>query len=240
MTISANLLVAILAFNEPASELQRQDRQDTIYVLNGEKSMLEAFAENVGADWLGGTSVDDDPSDGTLTYWAYSERTAAESRAFMMPAIMGGLKMDFAQYKEASQFPTERTKLDQVAIKCGFKTDPFFLTPKRFVEITMRDNASATQTTCLSEGVQLDVQLPATVSRQNKDAAEITKIEAKCGVKQGTLRLDGKVGFAFNPDPDEEYEKVDCALAELRESPLSRHFKYGFVGNEGPTKEEQK
>jgi hypothetical protein len=72
------------------------------------------------------------------------------------------------------------------------------------------------------------------------DAAEISKIEAKCGVKKGTLSLDAKTGFKFNPDPDEKYENVDCALAEIRSSSLSRHMKYGFVGNEGPAKEEQK
>lgn len=72
------------------------------------------------------------------------------------------------------------------------------------------------------------------------DAAEIARIEAKCGLKKGTLSLDAKTGFKLNPDPDEKYENVDCALAEISSSSLGRHMKYGFVGNEGPAKEEQK
>jgi hypothetical protein len=74
----------------------------------------------------------------------------------------------------------------------------------------------------------------------SRDALEIVRIETKCGVKKGTLRLDDKVGFSFDPDLNEEYEKVDCALAEIRTSSLYRHMKYGFVGNEGPAKEEHK
>ncbi len=77
-------------------------------------------------------------------------------------------------------------------------------------------------------------------TQANTDVAEISRIEAKCGVQKGTLRLDEKVGFKFDPDPNEKYEKVDCALTEIRTSSLSRHMKYGFVGNEGPAKEEQK
>ena len=74
----------------------------------------------------------------------------------------------------------------------------------------------------------------------DNDTAEINRIEKKCGVAKGTLRLDKKVGFTFNPDPNEKYEKVNCALAELRSSSLWRHMKYGFVGNESPAKEGQK
>lgn len=67
------------------------------------------------------------------------------------------------------------------------------------------------------------------------DAAEISRIEAKCGLKKGSMRIDAKFGFTFNPDPKEKFETVDCALSEIRSSSLSRHIKYGFVGNEQPS-----
>lgn len=67
------------------------------------------------------------------------------------------------------------------------------------------------------------------------DAAEISRIEEKCGVKNGTLRLDASAGLTTDIDPNEKYENVDCLLAELRSSSLSRHMKYGFVGNEQPS-----
>lgn len=67
------------------------------------------------------------------------------------------------------------------------------------------------------------------------DAAEISRIETKCGLKTGSMRIDAKVGFTLNLDPNEKYENVDCALAEIRSSSLSRHIKFGFVGNEQPS-----
>jgi hypothetical protein len=72
------------------------------------------------------------------------------------------------------------------------------------------------------------------------DLKEISRIEGKCGLKTGSLSLDAKAGLKFNPEPNEKYAKIDCALTEIKTSGLSRHMKYGFVGNEGPAKEEQK
>ena len=161
MNLGAMLFLMLLGSDAPG--LQRQNREDTIYVLRGE---LKTFHQKVGEEWTGGTVIDDDSSDGTLTYWAYSDRTAAESRAIMLPAIFGGLQMTFAEYQEAKEFPLERRKLDEVALGCGATIDPFFVSPKRSIEISMPDNADAKLRTCLLDGVRLQTQLPISVARK--------------------------------------------------------------------------
>ena len=154
---------------QPASALKRQDRQDTIYVVRGRKHALEDFHKNVGETWTGGTRIDADSSDGVLKYWAYSDRTAVESRALMMPAILGGLQLSFEHYDETKRFPAERRKLDQIAVKCGVDADPFFVSPKRSVELTLPDGAEPKLRACLSDGVRLVAQLPISIARKSDE-----------------------------------------------------------------------
>lgn len=162
--IIAMLLAPPLA---DAGRLQRQNRQDTIYVIRGKVSALTAFDAKFGAAWTGGTIIDGDPSDGMLTYWAYSNRTAAEARALIIPAIVSHLQMSFEKYREADQFPVERNKLDQVALKCGVETDPYFITPKRTVEVSFLDDVDAKSRKCLLDGVRLEARLQFSTARQS-------------------------------------------------------------------------
>lgn len=159
------LLIALAATDAPS--LQRQNRQDTIYTLRGSSEALNDFQKRVKSTWTGGAALDADPSDGVLTYWAYSDRTAAESRALMIPAFLSGLQMGFEEYKEAKQFPSERERLDQAAVKCGMKTDPFFVTPKKSVEITLPPGADFALRSCLADGAR---PLPVTTPRQGQTA----------------------------------------------------------------------
>jgi len=153
--------VALAAPAQAPAEITliRQNRQDSTYVVRGSTDALKAFHRQYGEPWTGGMVVDADPSDGTLTYWAYGDRTAAESRALMMPAIFSGLDLGVEEYQESRQFPGERASLDLVARRCGMTEDPFFLTPKRSVQMTARP-LSDTQRKCLEEGVQLHAKLP--------------------------------------------------------------------------------
>lgn len=59
-------------------------------------------------------------------------------------------------------------------------------------------------------------------------AKEAANIESECGLKKGTITVVGD-NIRLEPSPDEEYEKLDCALTRLTKANLGR---IGFVGNE--------
>ena len=52
-------------------------------------------------------------------------------------------------------------------------------------------------------------------------------IERECGLGTGTIAITGE-RVELKPRPDEAFERVDCALAKLRDA----GHKLGFVGNE--------
>ena len=68
---------------------------------------------------------------------------------------------------------------------------------------------------------------PVTAQATDK-AREAARIETECGLKKGTITVIGD-HVTLQPSPDEDYEKVDCALARLNKGDLG---KLGFVGNE--------
>lgn len=158
-----------LASCAQAKSLERQDRQDTIYDVRGDPKALKQFHADVGLPWTGGTALDDDPSDGLLSYWAYSYRTAAEARALMMPAILGGLELEPKGYSESARYPVERKKLDEIALACGAKLDPFFVTPRRTVEVTRLEGVGANVNSCLLERVRADAAMSITIPRQGSN-----------------------------------------------------------------------
>jgi hypothetical protein len=60
-------------------------------------------------------------------------------------------------------------------------------------------------------------------------AADVRRIERECQLKAGTLTVEGE-HVRLRPAPDEDYERVDCALGRLRKAGLGERL--GFVGNE--------
>jgi len=60
------------------------------------------------------------------------------------------------------------------------------------------------------------------------DASTIEGINRDCKLKEGTLILVGDE-VRFQPPPDEEFERLECALSRLKERP---GVKFGFIGNE--------
>jgi hypothetical protein len=60
--------------------------------------------------------------------------------------------------------------------------------------------------------------------------AALDQIADKCGLARSTFKLVGDDELHVKPDPNERYERVDCALSELRRARLP--VKMGFVGNE--------
>ncbi len=59
-----------------------------------------------------------------------------------------------------------------------------------------------------------------------------------CRAPRGWLRHKGGNEVRFLPDPDAEYDKVDCVLKQLRESRIPMNL--GFVGNEALPETEKK
>ena len=166
-------VIALLMTADPVvveSRLLRQDRQDSIYVVRGGIQALKAFHKEHGKSWTGGAVIDEDPSDGILRYWAYSDRTASQSRALMMPAIFSGLDLGVEEYRESVRFPVERNALDKLAEKCGAKNDPYFLTPKRAVELTLSKAANPSLEICLRDGVERKIRLPLQIANKSKDS----------------------------------------------------------------------
>lgn len=69
---------------------------------------------------------------------------------------------------------------------------------------------------------------PAAVAQVTDKAKGAARIESDCGLKKGTLTIHGESVW-LSPSQDEAYERIDCALAQLRTGGLG---KFGFVGNE--------
>ena len=59
-------------------------------------------------------------------------------------------------------------------------------------------------------------------------AGQAARIESECGLKPGTIKITGDE-VQLLPSPDEDYERVDCAIDRLNKA---RVGKLGFVGNE--------
>ncbi|SEH12398.1 hypothetical protein SAMN05428974_0461 [Sphingopyxis sp. YR583] len=68
----------------------------------------------------------------------------------------------------------------------------------------------------------------------------LARVEAQCGAKPGTLKLDSDNLVAVAPEPDAKYETFDCVFRELKKPEFANHIKLGFVGNEAYAAEEQK
>ena len=162
-------LIALAAVVTSVATLERQDRQDTVSVLSGDQAVLEKFRAEVGDRWTGGELVEGRADEGVLYYWAYSDRTAAEARALMLPAIAGGLLKGIANYSDAVAFPTERLALDEIAVKCAAKSDPFFVSPKKTVELTLPHDAKPQLRACLSNG-EAKLNLPLYDARKRAPA----------------------------------------------------------------------
>lgn len=167
--INAILLAVGTATAAPPVMLQRQTREDTIYVLKGSKAALERFRTEVGNQWTGGTLVTVGSKAGFLRYWAYSDRTAVEARALMMPAVLSGLMKGVVEYSEATAFPQERRRLDGIAVGCGATVDPFFITPNRSVELSLPADASKQSRACLASG-QATMAIPMVDARKRNTA----------------------------------------------------------------------
>ena len=58
----------------------------------------------------------------------------------------------------------------------------------------------------------------------------LDQIADRCGVLRATFHLVGDEELTMRPDPNEDYEDLDCALKAVTESKIP--FKLGFVGNE--------
>ena len=69
---------------------------------------------------------------------------------------------------------------------------------------------------------------PAASAQAIDKPKQAAAIEQECGLKTGTITVAGDE-IRLQPAQDEDYEKVDCALARLNKSELG---KVGFVGNE--------
>ncbi len=69
---------------------------------------------------------------------------------------------------------------------------------------------------------------PATIHDQRQ--AVLDGIADKCGLTRSTFKLVGNDELHVQPSPDAQYERVDCALTELKKANMP--VKMGFVGNE--------
>ena len=57
----------------------------------------------------------------------------------------------------------------------------------------------------------------------------LKQITDKCGLPSDRLQPVGPAGLTINLQPTDQYQSVDCMLAELKKV---RGIKLGFVGNE--------
>jgi len=147
VSVLAFHLIAAAAAVTAAPTLERPEREDTIYVLHGDLKQLETFETALG-EWEGGELIKKDPDAGAYSFWAYSERTAPQARQFIMPAAMSGLKLEVLEYDQATAYPQERTSLDEIAISCGLKEDPFFVSPTGVVQFRPGPQAAYEPVAC--------------------------------------------------------------------------------------------
>ena len=141
-------IIALTLAGQPTTMLQRQHHDDTIYTVRGTAEQLAHFQADVGSSWKGGTLLTKD--DGLYRYWAFPDRTAPQAREFMFAAMRSGLFLDIIAYDERISFRAERTSLDQLAVSCGFASDPFFITPAGELKITF-DAADAGAIRCAND-----------------------------------------------------------------------------------------
>ena len=66
----------------------------------------------------------------------------------------------------------------------------------------------------------------------------LNRMTDACRAPNRWLRHQGGNEIRFFPDPDAEYDKVDCVLKQLRESRIPMNL--GFVGNEALPETEKK
>jgi hypothetical protein len=64
------------------------------------------------------------------------------------------------------------------------------------------------------------------------ERTEADRIERACGLPHGTIVARPQHSVWVRPRPTEAYEKVDCALAELRKSAVYQYPPMSFIGNE--------
>lgn len=143
-------LVVSLSGAQPQT-IQRQGHDHTIYTIQGSADQLAKFEKEVGSQWKGGLLIDKE--NGVYRYWAFAERTAPQAREFMFASIMSGLNLDIDAYEEQRFFPSERSELDAIATRCGFKIDPFFVTPRRELRLTPQPGDSVTSVDCALSGI---------------------------------------------------------------------------------------
>ena len=165
-TILLFATLAMAATAAVAKDIVRQQWQDTVYVLRGKSADLSEFHEKFGRPWTGGKVIDSDPSDGSISYWAFPERTASQSRALMMPAIFSGLELRIEDYNESRHSGLERRQLDTIVRLCSVGTDLFFITPLRTLEIRPTAATTETQIACLKGYAQKHIKLAFEPARQ--------------------------------------------------------------------------
>jgi len=68
------------------------------------------------------------------------------------------------------------------------------------------------------------------LSLHDQRQAALNQIADKCGVPRSTFDLVGDEDLHIQARADEKYERVECALTELKRSNLP--VKMGFIGNE--------
>ncbi len=132
---AAAAVIGLLA-QTPAAELERERHDDTIYIVHGTRDQLARFDTDIAARWMGGKLLAKDNDQGAYSYWAFPDRTAPQAREFMFGAMSAGLALDILEYDERKSFPAERSTLDEIAISCGFRHDPFFVTPVGELKVT--------------------------------------------------------------------------------------------------------
>jgi hypothetical protein len=157
-------IVAIVALGVaiPATTLQRDMHDDTIYVVRGGADQLVRFENDVGLGWKGGRLLKKE--NGTYYYWAYPDRTAPQARELMFGAMASGLTLDVQDYDQNSWFPAARTTLDNIAISCGFRKDPFFVTPAGDLQVVFDGHGSPKAIECARQKVKI-VKLPSISKR---------------------------------------------------------------------------
>lgn len=148
------LLAAAALAGVPVPTLDRPQRDETIYVLKGQITALETFHAEIASDWKGGELVSKDADKNTYRYWAYTDRTAAQSREFIMPSMIAGFELEFETYVQDAAFPSERVTLDVIATECGAKQDPFFITPLGELEFLAETNSDDGMHLCLIEKLE--------------------------------------------------------------------------------------
>jgi hypothetical protein len=78
----------------------------------------------------------------------------------------------------------------------------------------------------------LSCQEPAAQEQSARDPTQLAldQIAKKCGLAPSIFKRIGKDELTLQARPDEKYESVDCALAELNKAKLP--LKLGFIGHE--------